>query len=768
MYSTNFRTMRCSITILFILISTVVFCQSNLSLEARISSSNTESTSMEKRAIDGDLSSFWQSENGQKDKWLFMVLPRLTQIQKIKINMEDQHQQAIASYAIQTYINGRWENQKEENSNQEKVISISFDKAILNDRLRLIFLTDQIVKVSEIAIYGEDYVAKEATPVKEILVNQSGYNLNKPKRFTAPHASGNSPFYIQNTRTKQTEFEGIIQNHIGDFSAFNPQTNDEFVVKLASSQSYPFRIGPYWLERVSYQNMIDFMTGARHYVGTTNQIRNHSWEWRDGDFFHWSLQGLVAQFLSNPEAYQWLDKNIQYIYNNTFPNEYKGKWGALEPYLESAPDIVKLMHWDVDVKISQGLEHEHQKAELAHFLYAFPYLKEWLPQQNFDVVYAYAKQKWTKETVDKNSTSNYDRSPEHNLLALKTKLGTFKGELPPAHSVIPNLMMYEVAKKQGESDAEKYFDAAFRQMKWLIDNLDWEDPMSTKGQRMSEHLTMRAFAYFYHQYPNRHPVGLEQKIEEWAKVAIRRSDNMWDFRKFTDDGDWVPAGWNETGNVLGFPAAALAAKSAIKDKRIKEELDRLVWSHFDNAFGRNPTGRHFSFDGPKEIEGVDLGWYSTHHGGIGLLEPVRFVFDGSPKTNHYPNNPKIGNFGWTEGWVQFNVAFNTSMAYLAHSDTEIELKKTNKKTLQIRLKAPLNFDENQIDKIVLKLQHENGKHLNVKLIEEGKYSPYLSAKVRLKKKKAKFGNQKLKVTSGDTFSVSYGLGYFEKKASVKI
>ena len=230
----------------------------------------------------------------------------------------------------------------------------------------------------------------------------------------------------------------------------------------------------------------------------------------------------------------------------------KGKWGSLEPYDENAPDIVKLIHWDVDVKISQQLEHEHQKAELAHFLYAFPYLKQWLPQQNFEIVYNYLKEKWIKADVSKRSTSQYDKSPEHNLLSLKTKLGTTKGELPPGHSVIPNLMMYEVAKKQGEPDAGKYFNAAYQQMTWMIANLDWNNPLTTKGQRMSEHITMRAFAYFYHQYPNKRPKGLFEKVEKWAEIAISRSYNMWDFRKYTEDDDWVPAGWNETGKYIGL------------------------------------------------------------------------------------------------------------------------------------------------------------------------------------------------------------------------
>lgn len=505
--------------------------------------------------------------------------------------------------------------------------------------------------------------------------------------------------------------------------------------------------------------MVDFMIGARHYVGSTDVIQPLSWAWRDGDTFNWALRSLVAQYLSNPAAYQQMERKITYLKNESFPQEYQGKWGKLTRYNPDAPDIVKLIHWDADVKVSQALEHEHQKAELAHFLYAFPYLKKWLPQQNFDVVYEYAKEKWSKSTVAPYSTTRYDKSPEHNLLALKTQLGTTKGELPPGHSVIPNLMMYEVAKRIGEPDADKYFDAAYQQMEWLIQNLDWNDPMTTKGQRLSEHITMRAFGYFLQQYPDKAPNGLYQRVKEWAEVAIDRSDNMWDFRKYEKEGDWIPYGWNETGNVLGFPASALAAMSVLKESNLLERLDQMVWAHFDNAFGRNPTGRHSSYDGPREIEGVDLGWYSFHHGGIGLLEDVPFVFDGSPKSYHYPNNPEVGNLGWTEGWVQFNTAFNMSIAYLANYDTDITLIQLEAEEVVIRLKAPLNFGEKKVDEVDLILRSANGEKKTINLIEEGPYSRYFSARIE---PTDHFLNR------GEWLSVSYGLGYFEKVASLKI
>jgi hypothetical protein len=404
---------------------------------------------------------------------------------------------------------------------------------------------------------------------------------------------------------------------------------------------------------------------------------------------------------------------------------------------------------------------------LAHFLYAWPYLKKWLPRQNFNAVFAYATSMWEKESVSKHSLSQYDLSPEHNLLTLKTQLGTTKGEMPPGFSVIPNLMMYEVAKREGEKDAEKYFEAAFGQLDWMIKNLDWNDPMTTKGQRMSEHMTMRAFAYFHTQFPDRSPDGLKEKVEEWAKVAISRSENFWDFRKY-DEAEWTPPGWNETGNILGFPAAVFSAMTVLDDSELKKSLEVLAWSHFENAFGRNPTGRQFSYKGPEEVEGVDLGWYSRHKGGYGLLEELPFVFDGSPKSFHYPNHPEAGNLGWTEGWVQFNTAYNISMAYMANYYTQIELVKETKDRLKIRLDAPLNFDPSKEEGLSLVIQNQNGQSMSVRLVEESPYSTILVGELEITNNSLRSGDKMIPIQKGESVRVSYGLGYFQREATLKL
>ncbi|GAB5558731.1 MAG: hypothetical protein SynsKO_03780 [Synoicihabitans sp.] len=753
-----------SLTLSLLVITSLGFARNNLATTGN-ATTNSGGNSDPQRAIDGREDTSWIGEStAEGSVWLMVELPGHTEVKTVSFSVDLEAGDAPIAFAFQKWMNGRWWEIVRRDFDGQSEFEVDLDKEVLVDQMRLEFFGADRVAVREVGVFGEEYAA-DLSELRGVILNQSGFNIGRPKRFTAPGVADGTPFRVENVLNREVGYRGVVTGEKGDFSAFNPQISDEFVVVVGESESFPFRIGPYWFERVSYQGSIDFMAGARHYLGTTRNFCTFSWEWRDGDFFNWALQTLIAQYLSNPAAYDRLNPKIKYVPNDQFPEEYRGLWGALDAPAAGTPDLVRLIHWDADVKLSQQLEHEHQKAELAHFLYAYPHLKQWLPQQNFDAVYAYAKHVWTKSDVREDSTTKYDRSEGHDLLALKTKLGTNKGELPPGSSVIPNLMMYEVALSQGEADAEKYFDAAHRQMAWMIANLDWEDPMTTKGQRMSEHITMRAFAYFHNEFPDRAPTGLQQKVHDWVEVAVRRSANLWDFRRFTDDAEWAPLGWNETGNILGFPAAAYAAKSVISDDALKSRLDELAWSHFDSGFGRNPLGRHASYDGPREIEGVDLGWFNAHKGGIGLLEPVPFVFDGSPKAEHFPNHPELGNIGWTEGWVQFNIAFNTSLAYLANDTTKLELEQTDEGDVTVRLRAPLNFHAEVTDQVDVELRGENGQSMTVRLTESGMFSRWLSATLPYRNGTLRQGDQSMAIKPGERISTSYGLGYFAREAS---
>jgi len=743
------------------------------------------------KAIDGTVSndSRWVSEKSTAPAWLVVELEKPAKLAGIHLFTGYGAKDVIADFKIEFWSGGKWQEIPSAviTGNKASALAIAFDQTVSveTDQLRVwITATHQdIARIKEIVVWPAEVgdlppLPKAAGPaamagstpqseIPELYLNQSGFNLGKPKRFTAPTLADGTAFIVRPAKGGAALAKGVIKNHIGDFSSFNPEGETEYVVEAGGITSVPFRIGPFWLERVSYQNAVNFMIDSRHYVGNDRNVCRGSFGWRDDHHFGWQLHTLVPQFLSNPSAYKRMPQQVRYEEPGN-----KKLWGALEPYAEEAPDIVKLIHWGADVIVTQQLRHEHLKAQLAYFLYAWPVLKPYLPEQNYQIVRDYAFKTWADPKKDRGYP--YDESPEHNLLALKTKIGSTKGPLPPGFSVEPNLMMHEVAKREKRPDADIYFDAAYKQAEWMIKNLDWNHPLVTKGQRMSEFLTVTGLAHFLREYPDRTPIGLKEKLNEWAKVLIRRSENMWDFRKLGDEPDnWTPMGdspqkWNEPGNVIGLPAPILAAREFITDSATQARLDQLVWSHIDNMFGRNPVGRHFSFDAPREVEGVEHGWFKFHVGGIGRLSEARFVIDGSPKNAHYPYHPELGDIGWTEGWVQFNVNYNISLSYLAWVESEIELS-TQGDELVIRLTAPLNFDYNKVETGSVTVRSALGDEEMVTVTEDSANSSTFTGRIKLRPDQpVNIGDNAVQYRSGTTLKVSHGFGYLGRHATIKL
>ncbi|MFO1492148.1 MAG: hypothetical protein U1F77_19415 [Kiritimatiellia bacterium] len=145
--------------------------------------------------------------------------------------------------------------------------------------------------------------------------------------------------------------QGVIPGPQGDFSSFDPPDDTrEFVVEAGGLVSVPFRIGMWWLERVTYQNAVNFMNDSRHHVGNERAVCTGSFGWRD-DHLAWSCTPRPAMALQ-PLRRRMPRRN---------PLREAGQaelWGALEPYPETAPDLVKLIHWGADVIVTQKLDHE--------------------------------------------------------------------------------------------------------------------------------------------------------------------------------------------------------------------------------------------------------------------------------------------------------------------------------------------------------------------------------------------------------------------------
>ncbi len=746
-------------------------------------------------AVDGEIGdkSRWVGEKGMP-AWIELKLDSTSKIAGVHIYSGYQEKNPLGDFVVQFWKDGKWEDipSAHISGNQKAALAIPFDDTVEvnTDKIRL-FITaspGDVVRLLEVVLWPAGQgdlpelrgkttsaaalasTAHKTESVQALIpliyLNQSGFNIGKPKRFTTPKLADGTKFIVRAAKGGSALFEGTLQGNVGAFSKFNPAGEEEFVVEAGGVVSVPFRIGNNWLERVSYQGMVDFMIDSRHYLGTWKERCGGSYGWRDDHHFGWELTTLVPQYLSNPSAYDRMPHQIKYEkpFNPAL-------WGKLEPYSEDAPDIVKLIHWGADVLVTQGCKHEFLKAQLAYFIYAWPQLKKWLPAQNYSVVLNYTFGCWAEAKADRKYP--YDASPEHNLLDLKTKIGSTKGELPPGFSVEPNLLMYKVALREKRPDSELYLQAAVKQAEWMVKNLDWNDPLTTKGQRMSEFVTMTGLAHLLRQYPDRAPAGLADKINEWAKVVIRRSANLWDFRKLDDGEKWTPMGekatmWNEPGNVVGLPSAILAAQSFVKDAAMRERLEELIYSHFDNCFGRNPTGRHFSACASKEIEGVEFDWYKRHPGGIGKLENARFVLDGSPKNPAYPYAPEKGAIGWTEGWIQFNAAYDISMAYLAYANTSIrvEIKGGN---LEISLQAPLNFDYKKAETGVVQVVTDSGDLEEVTVTETSADSNEFTGVIHLQRGAAAVKiNGMVEVSAGECVTVSYGYGYLSRAIQVKV
>jgi hypothetical protein len=756
-----------TLSFLFIL-THLSFAQKNLAKNSKVVLS-APTTQQSGFLVDGIVSNQSECVFATSPTPQFLVaLDKKYELGGVHIYFGNPKNKPVEEFRVEFARNGHWETIPSAviTGNKFDAVAIAFDATIsvFTDSLRVIMTKtkNENFLVREICVWPNarlglpalgtevtGYDAPKEAFVPKIYINQSGYNLGKPKRFTAPLCNDGTEFRIVESGKNDILFSGKITNNIGDFSSFNPDSKKDFVIQADTFKSFPFRIGMWWVERVTYQNAINFMIDSRHYVGNYTKKCSGTYSWRDDSHFGWELHTLVPQYLSNPEAYLRMPKQVKY----QAPSDTT-LWGALTPFTEDAPDIVKLIHWGTDVIVTQKLTHEHFKGQLAYFLYAWPYIKQWIPQQNYDIVKNYALKIWQLDSIDKKYA--YNESDGHNMLALKTKVGSTKGALPPGASIIPNLMMYEVAKRDKMKDAEIYFNAVYNQVEWMVQKLDWNDPLTTKGQRMSEFITMTSLAYMLKQYPQRAPKGLKEKINAWADVIIRRSDNMWDFRKLDDKNAWCPTGtspqhWNETGNIVGFPAAVLSMIEFIDSKPKADRLMQITYAQLDNSFGRNPCGRHCSYDAVAEIEGVDLGWYHQHAGGIGQLSDARFVLDGSPKNAHFPYHPERGDIGWTEGWVSFNTAYNLSLTYMAAYDTELKVQ-NDKKSTTIRLKVPLNFDYNKVETVDVDLTDNTGKITKLTLIEESPNSAYFVAQIKTPNKQT---------------TVSYGLGYFRKSVIIE-
>ena len=602
-----------------------------------------------------------------------------------------------------------------------------------------------------------------------IFLNQSGFNTGWPKRFTAPLSTDGAPFVITSQTDKQALFSGTIQNHIGDFSSFSPADSDlQYVVRmdvgnpLKEDVSDPFFVAPYFMQRVTLEPMLRFFVDDRSVTG--------SWfgglcaaPWRDSPFYAYSTPSLIHLYLSNPSFFKqqrvemnWerdlsraLDEKRDFIVNGNWQRDYDPIELARRirkeidpPVGNNVPDIIQLIHWGMSWWILQPESKDHSGSEFkihgetianfAFFLYAYPYMDEYFTHQFYIDIKQYAFSKWK----------------EAGLFETDKTIGTFKGRYAPGWTILPNLMMYEVAKNEGRPDSAEFIEAARKQAQWMADELDFTDPFVTKGQRMSEHKTMTGLIFLLRNYPEYAPEGLQHKLEEWIDAVIARSDNLWDFRKFDDGENWslpdnLPGhtgggtSWNEPGNLGGLPSSIWKVTSVLDDseenRTKKNRLNQIAVAQWDVLFGRNPVGAHSAWRGPLDFLGVERGWPIKYKPVCAFIETVRGGFCSGPGNEHFPFNPG-GKFRHPEGWTAFNSAFNVALAEAVHQDIAFDY--INDK---LKVKGPFFVSEIEVE-----ILNEKGHTEKLKLMADDFRKDSFS----------------ISYVKNGSFTVRYGHGFF--------
>ncbi|MGB2266711.1 MAG: hypothetical protein ACPIB0_07735 [Akkermansiaceae bacterium] len=696
----------------------------NLAESAKVRASSEREGASASLAVDGVVAdnSRWLAAEGDQRPWIELAFPAPQKVGMVDVFSGyltgNQNGDSLRDFDISVQVKGNWQqdNSWQVRSNAQTSKRVYIDRDAVS-KIRLSLTKPGPARIREIAVYDN----KEALGLldvgaagqveqsfaidirqHQIGLNQVGYLTARPKRFTAPLSGDGTEFTIQGGDT--ILYRGKIKDGIGDFTGFQPADSETpYTITLhggdlKDNTSEPFLIRQNLAQEQYWQAATDFLNDVRSVTGTHPSAYGGC-AFRDGTYYDAIVPALVKFYLADqtfvdamPRQIDWqaekarvMAPDFPFDANNPCSGgvmEATRNYYQLDPPKAEAPDVVKLIHWgagyilmkpngrDPSSSKDRAGHIEPQTVEqVAYVLWAWPALKKWLPQSFYEQCRDFCFKHWrgslkvspqwdakTYMTTDSFAQSIHNPGNMH----------PFKGRHAPGHSIVPNLIMHEIALREGgegREDAGIYLKAAVKQTEWIIKNLDWNDPRTTKGHRLSEHRTIPNLVWMLQKYPDHAPAGLKAKITEWAKVAVSRSHNLWDFRKYSEDM-WTIPGMNEVGNSLGLPAIALAASWVVDDPALKKELERIAISSIDHVFGRNPMLAAATPHPKQGFPEVERGWPMLYKNDVcARLETVRGNIATLPGSEMYPFSPGK-KFRHLEGWCNYGAAWCISLAYL--------------------------------------------------------------------------------------------------------
>lgn len=759
----------------------------NLAASGTVTASSVlESRYAATKATDGDITddARWVSARTPGPHWLQIDFPASLTIGSAHLYTGWGDQDPVKHFKLESWDGSSWNavpgGAAKWNTDTARVLE--FDKPVETTRVRLLVEDDGPARVKDLLLFPPLNDGAKRSPeigvgVKglppgpdpsrhHVLVNQVGYNTEWPKRFTAPLLD-NSLFEVIEVGSNKVVFEGKVTKQVGDFTDLRPDsTTGEYVIrvsggKLETGTSFPFRIAPMLIQQASLGPALRFMIDSRSVVGTHPSAYGGT-PWRDGTYYTFELPSIVMMYLANPAYFEAAPVEIDYAAEKRKVLDPKFKFipsrhdadtlAAARRYYteldapvgERVPDAVQLMHWGVGMMLMDPESHDpsgdpignklHDQTveQFAFFLYAYPHVKRYFTPKFYERARDFAFEQWEKV----------------GLFGVITQYADAKGRIAPGHSILPNLLMHEVAKREGRADAQRYLDAAAAQAKWVIETFQPSDPRVGKGQRMSEHKIVTGLALLARDCPRAAPAGLPQWLVYWANAVFDRSGNAYEFRRY-DDQHWsVPKPYNEPGNVAGFPAIAFAAADLSDDLAAKHALRLIAVAHVDNLFGRNPHNAASSADA-KAYPGIDQPWPKKFPDDVcARLELCRGVLNSTAATEHYPFQPHKGGFRHCEGWTAFNAAWNVTLAYACREDTKIVLNDR-----RLRLSAPASADPTKRERVRVTVTTTDGKTSELELEElspsDTRFETTLPADLK------------------NVTSISYGHGFLRRELTVR-
>lgn len=616
----------------------------------------------------------------------------------------------IKSGEFQIKEGGEWRRVAGFSGNESGELRIILAGPVETSSLRLWTPQAGQVAVREITVHEKFAPLREGLtyqkyPRYHVSVSQLGYNADAPKRFTVPNAEAEGvTFLVRKAEGGEPLFKGVVKGGVGDFSEWKAEgLSGDFVIQvegkaLQSGKSWPFAVKPELIQKSLLQPAVDFMIDARSGVGTHASAYGGT-AWRDSSYYTHDLASLVTLLLAFPEEIakqprqiDWAADKAKVMTPDFTMTKERNDTGALEamrsyyerfePPAADAPDVVKLIHWGLGMTIVKPRVddpsgdplgervHSQWVEQVAYVLALKPRLEKWIPASVFEEARKFVDEQWKAcGLLDIPPTwdpAGYRAADDPDVVALKSwTLHPYKGRHAPGHSILPNLLMHEMSRRDDATPSPDYFKAALAQAEYVIAKLDWNDPRTTKGHRMSEHKTVTGLVWLLQNYPQQAPARLKGKLEAWAEVAIARSANPWDFRRYDLGDHWAIPFMNEPGSLAGFPACALSVSWVIDDAAKKQRLHEISYGALDCLFGRNPINRASPFHPEKGWGGMlEKGWPAGFPDDkTARLEMCRASLSSSPGSEMFPFNP-YGKLRGLEGWTAFNTALNVGLSYL--------------------------------------------------------------------------------------------------------